>query len=423
MLLLLLLVLGCVRGADFSNSYLKVSPARTQIIVELEISFKTDVVLNASDRVWVQLPKVTSGRGTKEPGADKAVHLAPSIYFEGTWREGEFRSVERPFLNSTLELKVRAGVRLERGEDVTVKVYKTNELRVYCGFDRASNTNDPLTLRTNATLATGSPARFDDSDVVGNGCSRLLDCLERGTCDYCTERCACYEKLGDGDDISRTRSYDCSLSNCPTGLAWVDVPDPRRPNIRREVECSNAGVCETQRGECACFDGFTGDACQRRTLCIDASAGGGDEDCAGRGACVTMRETARVDHALPLTEENYTYGVGPEAWDADAIQHCVCDSSWEVGLDPRETQSPEYFGPRCSLKRCPTGDDPATVGDETDCTNVTAAGGQARGQPGNKCHVECSNRGTCDYAFGRCTCFSGFYGAACDKLIKNAGVV
>ena len=35
---------------------------------------------------------------------------------------------------------------------------------------------------------------------------------------------------------------------------------------------------------------------------------------------------------------------------------------------------------------------------------------------GNKCHIECSNRGLCDRKIGVCTCFKGFHGNACETL-------
>ena len=42
--------------------------------------------------------------------------------------------------------------------------------------------------------------------------------------------------------------------------------------------------------------------------------------------------------------------------------------------------------------RCPTGNDPSTAADETDCANVVAEGGFATGATHNLCHVDCSNR-------------------------------
>lgn len=40
------------------------------------------------------------------------------------------------------------------------------------------------------------------------------------------------------------------------------------------------------------------------------------------------------------------------------------------------------------------------------------------GAVGNKCHVDCSNRGTCDYTSGECECFKGFMGANCGTRIQ-----
>lgn len=60
-------------------------------------------------------------------------------------------------------------------------------------------------------------------------------------------------------------------------------------------------------------------------------------------------------------------------WDEEMIYGCVCDSSWEVGLGSGQTQEPEWFGPDCSLRHCPSGDDPSTTVDETDCYNVTTS--------------------------------------------------
>jgi len=47
-------------------------------------------------------------------------------------------------------------------------------------------------------------------------------------------------------------------------------------------------------------------------------------------------------------------------------------------------------------------------------------GDPERGYFGNKCYVECSRRGTCDYKTGTCKCFQGSWGAACEN-IANAG--
>ena len=110
-------------------------------------------------------------------------------------------------------------------------------------------------------------------------------------------------------------------------------------------------------------------------------------------------------------------GTGPDlsidSWDGKSLFGCICDSSWSVGLEMNQRQTPEFFGADCSLRHCPSGDDPMTPDDDTDCTNVTAAGNRGVGKDGNICHVDCANRGVCDFDTGKCTCFKGFTGANC----------
>jgi len=52
---------------------------------------------------------------------------------------------------------------------------------------------------------------------------------------------------------------------------------------------------------------------------------------------------------------------------------------------------------------------------------IIAYGGGQLGQFGNKCHVDCSNRGTCDHGTGKCACYDGSYGEACEKIVNSGG--
>lgn len=49
---------------------------------------------------------------------------------------------------------------------------------------------------------------------------------------------------------------------------------PKRPNFNMYTECSSRGTCDYATGECKCFDGFSGRGC-RRTTCPNGCSGHG----------------------------------------------------------------------------------------------------------------------------------------------------
>ena len=199
-------------------------------------------------------------------------------------------------------------------------------------------------------------------------------------------------------------------------------------------ECSGRGACSRKGGTCSCETGFAGRACER-ALCPGGIGEFGA--CSGHGLCLPMRDLVLRDDALPLSLAPLANddGVSPPAeyfgqdynaaprphtavdvWESNTLHACVCESSWPVGLRANETQQSEYFGADCSMRHCPSGDDPMTSVDETNCHNKVAEGGRGIGQLGNKCHVDCSNRGVCDYLFGTCACLPGFHGDNCARV-------
>lgn len=115
------------------------------------------------------------------------------------------------------------------------------------------------------------------------------------------------------------------------GVAWADYASATDV-AHNLAECSNMGKCDRTKGECQCADGFQGPACERMS-CPTCT----------NGRCISMREAAQIeDNTNFFVSTTYT------VWDADKIYGCQCDNGF-MGFD-------------CSLRACPTGDDPMTTG-------------------------------------------------------------
>lgn len=279
---------------------------------------------------------------------------------------------------------------------------------------------------------------------MGPGCFDGAGCNDNGVCDYCTGHCHCFKGYGHKvDDIVTTGNdvaKDCSQKVCPSGKAIADMATSWNTAHSKLRECSNAGKCDRSTGTCRCFPPWTGAACERMRC---------PNDCSGHGMCLSMRAIAKLaditgsKHTSGIYySRNIEYGaifkdetVGTEqygnetifsadniAWDREAMRKCICDSSWPVGLEEGQYQLAEYFGADCSLKRCPGGDDPHTTDDERFCQGKNQLNHQVSptgevGKYGNLCHIDCSNRGTCDYRTGKCTCFEGYHGLVSSRLL------
>lgn len=253
----------------------------------------------------------------------------------------------------------------------------------------------------------------ESSTVGGEGCTYVNDCSGHGTCTLLSKICICNTGWGAPTDVADYKSPDCSTRVCSSSYAWNSIPTSTTTAHDTVVECSGMGVCNRVAGTCKCFPGFEGSACERMSC---------PNWCSDRGTCMSMRSIAAARNAQPISPLT-TYGDNrfSSSWDADRIFGCVCDSSWAVGTASGELQATEYFGADCSKRHCPIGNDPDTTVDETNCQGKTVPGGTAIGLAGNKCLVECSNRGVCHYKTGTCICFQGYTGYACqtrDELAK-----
>ena len=139
------------------------------------------------------------------------------------------------------------------------------------------------------------------SSVRGD-CAMQNFCNGHGTCINSTSTCSCYEGWGATTDIAFYKAPDCSQRTCPSDRAWSDVPSSPR-TAHAVIECSNRGTCDRTTGQCTCFDGFTGTACQRNKC---------PNDCSGHGVCMSMKQLARTSSALPLGPN--TFYEGDEVW-------------------------------------------------------------------------------------------------------------
>lgn len=94
------------------------------------------------------------------------------------------------------------------------------------------------------------------------------------------------------------------------------------------AECSNRGVCGRKTGECSCFEGYEGAACQKKSCPSFENI-----MCHGHGVCESAGYFANQD------DENIY-----ELWDKEATQGCFCDAG--------------YYGSSCEFKKCSVGFDP-----------------------------------------------------------------
>lgn len=260
-------------------------------------------------------------------------------------------------------------------------------------------------------------------------------CSGHGTCDA-QDKCTCFLETDGVNPMFK--AADCSQFTCPRGTSWKEPAAGSKH--KTAVECSDAGICDRLTGECTCFPGYEGSACQR-TACPN--------ECSGHGVCrsnvdfaIDFSEAVHVQQiavtpanknvgasAIPASYYDYFTVTYDNAWDSDMQYGCLCD----IG----------FRGPDCSLMECPTAEDPMdtetndkyaawvrtgttpTTGNtllasEWNNADTTFKGSYSpiteypsQGAPAGDM---CSGRGTCDHFTGICSCSAGFTGTACEKI-------
>lgn len=201
------------------------------------------------------------------------------------------------------------------------------------------------------------------------------------------DSCTCFVHSGFiGASVYQFTGADCSLKTCPHAIAFNgqalasnDVGTTRGSAYHTQhMPCSNQGACNFKTGTCECFDGYTGEACQR-TVCPN--------DCNGVGMCTELWQIVEDVSENTNYYGNYLSTVTYTAWDQKQLRGCVCD----VGRS----------GPDCSQVDCPSGTDPL------------GGDGAEKGRP-------CSGRGMCDLETGECQCFGGYHGSNCASQRNQA---
>jgi len=205
--------------------------------------------------------------------------------------------------------------------------------------------------------------------------------------------------------------------------------------VHAVLECSGAGLCNRETGDCECFDGYGGEACSR-TVC--------PSDCSGHGICVSM-ETLIDEAADEYSTEHALFEASAatdivgwstasmkkyNGWDKRKEFGCKCDAGFR-GPDCSQQECPSYLDP---MKGCGGGACNFVTGgswsaivpyDVSTATTSVDSGSGATVVKYSKCantatgcstaeQRDCSGRGICDYDSGSCNCFSGFYGEACE---------
>jgi hypothetical protein len=439
---------------DFSTQTLHVS-------LDINITFIATRNILPGEAMIVYMPRFTRRLSQHGLSSDPAplfniplgqLIMSPSINFVGGWTEGvnhvpsdvqqDYNSANAsvtPFSTAHFTFMAGENFMMVAGTTFTFAVYAVNGIAAYCGFPGSIEISRSavgymqyetrrIYFQTNLSTAlypnlTAAGLLQPLTDVVylgfGPGCAAWNDCNGHGSCDYCLEKCHCYPGYGKWNDTVTTgRNIDpsCQSMVCPAGKSIADIPTAAN-KAHALAECSDRGLCDRKTGQCTCFPPFTGGACERLAC---------PNSCSGHGQCLSMRELsiAWAQRSPSYALEYGGLGYMTTAWDYDVMHGCLCDSAWPVGYEAGQYQLGEYFGPDCSLRRCPTGNNPYSNVYQMDCFLMTQFdngtivkhGGRFEGRRGNLCLLECSGRGVCDHRTGACKCFQGSWGDACDQL-------
>ncbi|KAG5178309.1 hypothetical protein JKP88DRAFT_248191 [Tribonema minus] len=217
------------------------------------------------------------------------------------------------------------------------------------------DTNDDIFAGSDGYGGPGLRADCGHAVTAIGGCPGEIACSGHGACDAVTFSCNCQEGWTAGD---------CSQRACAYGWSWFAYPTADDVAHDTWAECSDAGICDRERGLCRCGDLFTGGACEYMVCPADKQG----QQCSGHGQCLSMAQLA-LDATADGVATAISYGASANdarTWDARSVFGCACDDG--------------YAGHDCALRRCPRGDDAMSYAQapEVQLLRCAAAGGALR---------------------------------------------
>lgn len=116
-------------------------------------------------------------------------------------------------------------------------------------------------------------------------------------------------------------NHDGRITNATVKTEWYPNYgiSEKEERIHSYSECSSVGNCDQYKGECKCYNGYEGSACQRTTC----PSNNDKLICSGHGIC------ENIEYDLDINSNPYT------SWEVKKIYSCKCDNGYR-GLDCSE---------------------------------------------------------------------------------------
>lgn len=263
-----------VHTPAFDSAQLVIDSDKTKTAFEFNITFRPTRIIGVNEVIVVRLPRFTRGlieNVTAENVTYGNVIIAPSYFFVAKWLAGKNTNDNGldPYSTAELHIMPLYNVTFAKQAAYTITVFKENGIGAVCGFPSTEAVNAtgeltypfkpfeiltarateaptymPTALPTTPTaspsnkptptptaldptaLPTSAPTmqvlfyhndsyQFDFYTGVGQGCKSLLQCHKQGQCDYCHEKCYCFDGFGSTADLvvlGRDVQPDCSSS-------------------------------------------------------------------------------------------------------------------------------------------------------------------------------------------------------------------